>query len=252
MDARLIVVFVAIVLFASATSALALSLTPLDSSRTRTRSSTGTINSSSSSTALDYMTGLNTYHDILDVDGDRTSLRTLLDPPAAPRETLPPPEPEATAPSRTSSSSSRTSQRTSSITVLHSIQDYQRHVLHVPNRLCIVRFSAPYCKACRLTNVSWERMAAKIHKLAAGGTTRIKFLAVSVDGKDEATAALKDMLRVDRVPQGILHYPARGLFGQKVDLDRANLAALRKRLEAHVEGEGAEGGVLFDVPEFRL
>lgn len=106
-------------------------------------------------------------------------------------------------------------------------------------------------------SVSWERMADKIHRLggrpcAAGSATRIAFLAVSVNGKDDAAVALKDMLRVDRVPQGVLHYPARGVFGQKIDLDRANLAALKRRLEAHVRGEDAEDWTLFDVPEFSL
>jgi len=241
MDARLVAVVVAIAITALSSSALALSLAPLVPSRTRTTSSTGT--------ALGYMTHLDSYNDILDVDGDRMSLRALLDPPAAPREALATLEQETSISSRSnssssSSSSSRASQRVSPITTLRSIQDYQRHVLHEPNQLCIIRFSAPFCKVCRTTSVSWERMASKIHKM---GAKRIKFLSVSVDGKDAATTALKDMLQVKRVPQGIIHHPTQGLFGQKVDLNRANLTALRKRLETYVGEEGAEGGILLDV-----
>jgi len=250
-NVRLLLVFAATVVLASAPSARALSPAPLSNPG----SSTGT----TSTTALGYMTHGDSYYDILDVDGDRMSLRVLLEPPSAPMKAVPTPVPvqEASTPSRSSSRSSsiravgsrsRTSERISPVTALHSIQDYQRHVLHAPNQLCIIRFSAPFCKVCRTTSVSWERMASKIHK---SGGERIKFLSVSVDGKDEDTLALKDLLRVEKVPQGILHHPARGVLGSKVDLNRANLTALRKRLERYVE-EGPGGGPLFDVPEFQL
>lgn len=207
--------------------------------------------SSAGRTALGYMTHHDSYYDILDVDGDRMSLRALLEPPAAPRE-APPASPTSSGSSsssrvRATSSGSRASQRAPPVTELRSVYDYQRHVLHAPNQLSIIRFSAPFCKTCRATAVSWERMAAKIQKSAG---ERIKFLSVSVDGKDRDTLALKDLLRVEKVPQGVLHHPARGVLGSKVDLNRANLAALRKRLERYVE-EGARGP-LIDVPEFQL
>lgn len=82
-------------------------------------------------------------------------------------------------------------------------------------------------------------MASKINKMALNNNNsnnkRIKFLAVSLDGKNEDIAALKDMLQVLRVPQGIIHHPTQGLFGQKVDLDRSNLTTLKKQLERYVE-----------------
>ena len=139
-DARFIAAFVAMVLLVSISSSLALSLVSLVHSRSRT--------TRSSSSALGYMTSA-PYYDILDVDGDRMSLRSLLDPPAPPREVLPAPTPEVAASSR--AIGSRASQRTSPITALGSVEDYQRHVLHAPNQLSVIRFSAPYCKACRTT-----------------------------------------------------------------------------------------------------
>lgn len=247
-------VIAAVVALAAAPSARALAPTP-------PRATGG-----ASCMALGYMTHHDSYYDILDVDGDRMSLRALLEAPAARRGAPPAPEPvqeeEVPAVSTSSSSSrssriratssgSRASRRTPAVTELRSVHDYQRHVLHAPNQLSIIRFSAPFCKTCRATAVSWERMAAKIQKSAmrcAG--EQIKFLSVSVDGKDQETMALKDLLRVEKVPQGVLHHPARGVLGSKMDLNRANLAALRKRLESYVE-EGA-GGPLFDVPEFQL
>jgi len=198
-----------------------------------------------SGTALGYMTHQDTYYDIVDVDGDRMSLRALLEPPAPPRAA---PEPPAPEPTTRGGGAGRASRRPQPVTELRSIEDYQRHVLHNSNQLSIIRFSSPACKLCRTTAVAWERMAGKIGPRGGG---RIRFLSVSVDGRDRATVALKDLLRVERVPSGILHHPAGGILGSKLDLDRSSLTALRKRLEAYVE-EGARGGSLLDVPEFQL
>jgi len=251
-DARLLFFVAATVVMVAAPSAWAFSPTP---TRATGGSSGGTV---TSGTALGYVTHHESYYDILDVDGDRMSLRALLEPPAAPRGALRTPERVQDVPTprrggstsngrRTVSSGSRASQRASPVTALRSVEDYQRHVLHAPNQLCVIRFSSPSCKMCRTTHVSWERLAAKIHKR---GGERIKFLSVSVDGKDPETTALKDLLRVEKVPQGILHHPGE-VLGSKLDLNRANLTALRRRLERYVE-EGAGGGLLLDVPEFQM
>lgn len=80
-------------------------------------------------------------------------------------------------------------------------------------------------------------MASKIAKEGTNNnanTKPIKFLSVNLDGRDESTSALKDMLQINRVPQGIIHHPTRGVFGQRVDLNRSNLSTLKKRLEAYV------------------
>lgn len=194
------------------------------------------------SMALHYKNYHSSYYEIVDVDGDRMSLLSLLDPPAAPRtnnnnahseeDKL---TPDARGRSRRSTQST---QRASPVTQLHSIQDYHKHVLDEPNRLCIIRFSAPWCKVCKSTNVAWERMASKIAKEGTNNnnanTKPIKFLSVNLDGRDESTSALKDMLQINRVPQGIIHHPTRGVFGQRVDLNRSNLSTLKKRLEAYV------------------
>jgi len=89
-------------------------------------------------------------------------------------------------------------------------------------------------------------MASKINKMSTpldSNNKRITFLAVSLDGKNEDTAALKDMLQINRVPQGIIHHPTQGLFGQKVDLNRSNLSSLRKQLERYLEQDGLEKGI---------
>ena len=93
-------------------------------------------------------------------------------------------------------------------------------------------------------------MAAKISKgngAASQDTNnhkRVKFLSVSLDGKNDATTALKDMLHIDRVPLGIVHAPRQGIYGQKIDLKRSNLSALKKELEKYVGEESTEDGTV--------
>ena len=165
------------------------------------------------------------------------------------------------------------SSRISPIIELHSIQDYRNHILlnnddtsspTSTSPLCIVRFSAPWCKLCRSTDVAWERMAAKFTSAAsaaANPTTstsaaspmkQIKFFTVNLsnnndnggrgEGGDHASSvgALKDMLQIDRVPQGILHHPAFGIYEQKVNLHRSNLSILKKQLERYMMEEDAD------------
>eukprot|EP00984_Skeletonema_dohrnii_P026601 scaffold15954_cov141-Skeletonema_dohrnii-CCMP3373.AAC.2 len=174
----------------------------------------------------------------LDVDADRMPLSILLEPPAPPlTEQL---QPNTTTPSRPSSrvtsTASRAATRSSPITQLFNIQDYHQHVLNEPNQLCIIRFHAPWCQVCRTTNVSWERMASKIVKMNSS-KRNIKFLSVSLDAKNEEAAELKDMLQIESVPQGVIHYASEGLFGQKVHLNRKNLGVLKKQLESYLTND---------------
>lgn len=123
-------------------------------------------------------------------------------------------------------------------------------MLHNPNHLCIIRFSAPWCQICKSTQVSWERLAAKISKVNGvapedtNNHKRVKFLSVTLDGKNDATTALKNMLHIDRVPLGIVHAPKLGIYGQKIDLKRSNLSALKKQLEAYVSEDSMEDGTV--------
>jgi hypothetical protein len=142
--------------------------------------------------------------------------------------------------------------KASPVIALQSIEDYRKHVLcdidgnnynnsnnkiDTNDQLCIVRFSAPWCKACKATNVAWERMTTKLTSLtiaSSNNNTNIsppfRFYEVVIGPAGSSSVALKDMLGVDRIPQGIIHHPSRGLFGRKVDLNRSNLSLLKKQL----------------------
>eukprot|EP00986_Skeletonema_menzelii_P018253 scaffold26600_cov166-Skeletonema_menzelii.AAC.2 len=184
----------------------------------------------------------------LDVDADRMPLSILLDPPAAPltkegseQEQR---QQETTlhttltrSPLRVTSTASRAATRSSPITQLFSIQDYKKHVLNSsPNQLCIIRFHAPWCQVCRTTNVSWERMASKLVKMNSS-TRTVKFLSVSLDGKNEEVEELKDMLQIESVPKGVIHHESDGVVGQKVNLNRKNLGVLKQQLESYLTND---------------
>ncbi|KAL3783622.1 hypothetical protein HJC23_004988 [Cyclotella cryptica] len=190
------------------------------------------------STAATPMTNTqsNTHNIWSDVDGDRSSLASLLDPPAPPL-TIVNGSIQTPKPSKPSSSSRITTSRSTPIVALHSLEDYNHHVLSNNrntnnNQLTLIRFSAPWCQVCRTTNVAFERMASKLCK---GGD--IQFCSVSLDSNQELDPknVLKDHLQVHAVPTGVLYHPSRGIIG-RVNLNRANLGELKKRLGGYVSG----------------
>jgi hypothetical protein len=168
--------------------------------------------------------------------------------------------------------------RSSPVIELRSVEDYRSRVLGDTDAVDIdgrrrideggdddndvdvvrvIRFSAPWCKACRSTNVAWERMAARIHGASCG---RVKFYSVSIDngvgggrgggvGRDGKNSSpiyeLKEMLGITRVPVGILHHPTLGISERMVDLDRANMTMLKRTLERYVL-DGQMGGLDLD------
>ena len=71
-----------------------------------------------------------------------------------------------------------------------------------------------------------------------------------VDNDDEEVRALRDMLKIEKVPTGIVHGPAEGLFGVHVDLHRRNLGTLRRNLEQYLsfaqDGDGLRSGGLLE------
>ena len=184
---------------------------------------------------------LNDFKVEIDVDADRMPLSILLEPPAAPlnekrptrlSSSHPPPPPS----SRVTSTASRATTRVSPVTQLFNIQDYHQHVLNSPDHLCIIRFHAPWCQVCRTTNVSWDRMASKISQMNTSNRN-IKFLSVTLDRENKEVEELKDMLQIQSVPQGIIHYASEGLFGQRVHLNRKNLGNLKKELESYLTND---------------
>ena len=79
-------------------------------------------------------------------------------------------------------------------------------------------------------------MASKLVKMNSS-KRNVKFLSVNLDGSNEEVEELKDMLQIQSVPQGVIHYANEGLFGQKVNLNRKNLGNLKKQLESYLTND---------------
>lgn len=197
---------------------------------------------------------------LFDVESDRTSLRTLLDPPAAPFipiiKNLQTPEERARRLRSSSSRAIRATPTSITITSLYNIQDYQEQILNSSSEyeLSIVRFKAPWCQTCRTTNLAWERMASRLSKASTlSSKNKVKFYQVELDGKEDSTA-LKDFLEIEGVPQGVMHIPTLGIAEQKVKLHRKNLTQLKKNLDRFLTvvsrtptgDDGLQGGMLLD------
>jgi len=99
-----------------------------------------------------------------EVDADRFSLASLLEPPAAPfvKQDDHSPVVSTTPPSVIPSSSRIATKTNSVITPLQSIQDYNHHRLNNnnsnnSNQLKLIRFTAPLCQVCR--SLTWPTSA---------------------------------------------------------------------------------------------
>jgi len=190
----------------------------------------------------------------IDVDSDRTSLGILLEPPAprielpAEKETAVVQTPEARQVSLRQPAVVKR-EKSSPIIPLSNMDDYARHVLQNPHQVHVIRFSAPWCQVCRTTNVAWERMASRINKTSSADRS-VQFLSVVVDGKNDEVKALQDMLQIDKVPQGVVHHPTKGIFGARIDMSRKNLGRLKKNLERFCtltrDEDGLQSGMLMD------
>ena len=158
-----------------------------------------------------------------DVDADRFSLASLLEPPAPPFN----------GEKHTTQTPSRLTTKATSITPLQSIEEYNHNILsNESSQLKIIRFSAPWCQVCRTTNVAFERMASKLSK---GGDVQFYSVVIDSNKPEDSKNLLKDHLEVLAVPTGVLYHPSRGIIG-RVNLNRGNLNELKKRLTGYSNG----------------
>lgn len=175
---------------------------------------------------------------VIDANGDRRALQLLEQVKEGILQT------NAETMPRIRRASIRRSIVQSPIIPITNIQDYQKHVLHKPNQLCIIRFSAPWCKVCRSTQTAYERLATKVMRLSLKPNSsndnsinnkRIQFFTVRLDkNNDNAITKLMHMLQIKKVPQGIIHHPTQCLFGHKVDMNRSNISILKQQLERYL------------------
>lgn len=72
-------------------------------------------------------------------------------------------------------------------------------------------------------------------KLAKGGDVQFYSVLIDSNKPEDAKNLLKDHLEVNAVPTGVLYHPSKGIIG-RVNLNRANMGELKKRLDGYVSG----------------
>jgi thiol-disulfide isomerase/thioredoxin len=138
------------------------------------------------------------------------------------------------------------------IPVVTTLQDYKRIVADESNRMTVVRFAAPWCRACQAVQPHYVHLARQYAQneqnqqqpqpaLAPNiGTIQgsppprmlVQFVECPVR-KD--TAVLHQGLGVPSVPFGHIYHPAVGLV-EEVKLNKKNFATFKRLLETYVQG----------------
>jgi thiol-disulfide isomerase/thioredoxin len=139
------------------------------------------------------------------------------------------------------------------IPVVTTLQDYKRIVADESNRMTVVRFAAPWCRACQAVQPHYVHLARQYAQNEQNqqqpqqpasdpnnGTIQgsppprmlVQFVECPVR-KD--TAVLHQGLGVPSVPFGHIYHPAVGLV-EEVKLNKKNFATFKRLLETYVQG----------------
>lgn len=102
--------------------------------------------------------------------------------------------------------------------------EFEQAVKNESEKLVVVRFHAPYCKACKSIQVAYERLA---HNLSGRG---VKFVDVSIQDRDEFPD-----LNVPATPYAQIYHPELGLV-EDAPIARRHLSTFRKVLKWYVDG----------------
>jgi thiol-disulfide isomerase/thioredoxin len=151
----------------------------------------------------------------------------------------------ATAATTSSSTTTVGNRRTAStlIPVVTTLSDYKRVVVDEPSRLTVVRFAAPWCRACQAVQPHYVHLARlyaqneRQEALDSNETTLpspmlVQFVECPVR-KD--TAVLHQGLGVPSVPFGHIYHPDVGLV-EEVKLNKKSFATFKRLLETYVQG----------------
>ena len=86
---------------------------------------------------------------------------------------------------------------------IDSLADFERYVLDEPDRLTLVRFHAPFCRACRAMAPQLDRFA-RLHP-------HVNVVQIAWNKQSAETTQLVRALQVNKVPHGQLYVPRVGL-----------------------------------------
>jgi thiol-disulfide isomerase/thioredoxin len=125
--------------------------------------------------------------------------------------------------------------------VVHSVttlDDYKTVLLgDDTERIVVVRFHAPYCKACQAIRVAYDRLVKQ------SNPEFVKFVDVAITEQN----GLGEQLGIPGVPFGQIHVPQMGLV-EELFISRRHMAKFRKVLGWYVDEKCDIPDEFFDNP----
>lgn len=113
--------------------------------------------------------------------------------------------------------------RPMNVKVVETLEDYKTNVAE-SDRIVVVRFFAPWCKACRA-------MAPYFYRLAETNPS-LSFVEVPVSAK---SAAIHQGLEVPSIPFGHIYHPTAGLV-EEMKINRKVFSTFENKLRSYVIG----------------
>ena len=116
------------------------------------------------------------------------------------------------------------------LTEVTTIQDYKRIVADERDKIVVVRFYAPWCRACRAIAAPFRKLA---QDMTGGNNSQIKFVEVPLTPDN---AYLHQGLGVNSLPYGHIYHPAAGLVEEQ-SLNKKYFNAFRDKVHTYVNGQ---------------
>ena len=135
---------------------------------------------------------------------------------------------------------------------IHSLQDYRDIVVRAPaSTITVVRFYAPWCRACKAVQAKFQRLSRQYADAAAASSQRPKVQFVQVPLTSE-TAVLHTGLGVPSLPYGHIYY--NGLLMEERKINKHVFDEFEAVLQTYVQGscpvqynnDNTEGGVVVE------
>ena len=120
-----------------------------------------------------------------------------------------------------------TSQSLPNMMEIDNWADFQKYVLEEPDRLTLVRFHAPFCRACKAMAPQLDRFA-RLHP-------HVNIVQIAWNKQNVAATQLIRSLRVNKVPHGQLYVPSVGLV-EEANLGKQYFADVGRIVDSYQTG----------------
>lgn len=109
---------------------------------------------------------------------------------------------------------------------VRSLPDYKSTVVEEPERITVVRFYAPWCRACRAVKAKYHRLSRQ------HDASRVQFVDVPLT---QESAVLHTGLGVPSLPYGHIYHPEAGLVEER-KINKHEFGRFTHILDTYVQG----------------